>query len=818
MQQKKNSSVKEPDIEAWKRENSASKFIPYQFQLDEHTIKTKNNEYIQIAKLEGVAHESADYEDILLWKDQLNGLLRSLCSSEISIWSTIIRREKPLFPQGKFKGEFVDQLNQKYRAHVTKDRLMVNELYLSVLYRPAHAKKGGVLSSAFKSDSTEYHQKEDLEKMTELGQLVLSALEQFNPKLLSTYEKNGNLFSESVEFLDYLINAESSPRPLLKQDIATTLTRNRVFFGADTIEIRSLPDKRYAAILNIFEYPESTESGLLNAILSAPIDFILTQSFNFLSKSVALEILQRQQRRLAVTDDLAISQVAMINLALDDLASGRIVFGEHHFSLMVMADTPKELKSLVAQVRANLADCALITNREDWGLASAFWAQLPGNMKYRTRPSPISSKNFTGLSSFHNYPVGHIGGNQWGPAVTLFKTSSGAPYYFNFHEAIDSKKAREKALLEEKLGDAAPEDEGETQKALGNTLIIGPSGSGKTVVQGFLMAQSKKFMPTQVIFDKDRGLEIFVRANRGVYLPIITGSPTGFNPFQMDPNQSNILFLSSLIIKICGGVTVTEEKEIDNAVRGVMGLPQELRRIGRCLDFLDPVNSEGAHTKLSKWCGEGSLAWVLDNEVDNLDLENSDMFGFDVTEFLDNEEIRTPIIMYLFHRIDSLLDGRRFMMFLDEFWKLLLDDYFEDLAQNKQKVIRKQNGIMVYGTQSAKDVLKSPIAHTLIEQCATFIFMPNPKADAADYIDGFNLTEREFQLIRQELTPGSRQFLIKQGHNSVIAELNLKGFDDELSIISGTTENVFLLEKIIQQHGDDPAIWIDKFHEARKNN
>ena len=247
-----------------------------------------------------------------------------------------------------------------------------------------------------------------------------------------------------------------------------------------------------------------------------------------------------------------------------------------------------------------------------------------------------------------------------------------------------------------------------------------------------------------------------------------------------------------------------------------MGLSRELRRISRCLDFLDPVNPEGPHARLSKWCGNGPLAWVLDNPSDSLDFTANTMFGFDVTEFLDNDEIRTPIVMYLFYRVEKLIDGRRFMMFLDEFWKLLLDEYFEDLAQNKQKVIRKQNGIMVYGTQSAKDVLLSPIAHSLIEQCATMIFMPNPKADRKDYVEGFHLTEREYQLVKEEMAPGSRRFLIKQGQNSVVAELDLKGFDDELAVISGTTDNVGLLTRIMEEHGEDPAIWLPVFHQKRR--
>ena len=139
---------------------------------------------------------------------------------------------------------------------------------------------------------------------------------------------------------------------------------------------------------------------------------------------------------------------------------------------------------------------------------------------------------------------------------------------------------------------------------------------------------------------------------------------------------------------------------------------------------------------------------------------------------------------------------------------------FEDLANNKQKTIRKQNGIMVYGTQSARDVLNSPIAHSLIEQCATLILMPNPKARREDYVDGLHLTEREFELIKTELQPNSRQFIVKQGQSSSVNTLDLNGFDEELAVISGTTDKVTLMTKLIEQVGDESSAWLPLYFDA----
>jgi type IV secretion system protein VirB4 len=219
--------------------------------------------------------------------------------------------------------------------------------------------------------------------------------------------------------------------------------------------------------------------------------------------------------------------------------------------------------------------------------------------------------------------------------------------------------------------------------------------------------------------------------------------------------------------------------------------------------------------RLAKWCRGGPLGWLFDNAEDTLDLDQCPIVGFDVTEFLENDTTRTPTIMYLFHRIENMIDGRRIPIFLDEFWKLLDDPAFEDLAQNKLVTMRKQDGFLVMFTQSPRQVLNSPIAYAIVSQTATKIFLPNPEADFDDYVQGFKLTEREFDIVRS-LGEKSRRFLIKQGQNSVVAELNLRGFDDELAVLSGNTATALLTEKLVSELGNNPAVWLPEFHRLRK--
>lgn len=438
--------------------------------------------------------------------------------------------------------------------------------------------------------------------------------------------------------------------------------------------------------------------------------------------------------------------------------------------------------------------------REDLALEAAFWAQLPGCFSLRPRKAPITSRNFAAMVPWHNYPTGRATGNYWGDALALLMTSARSPYYFSLH-ASD------------------PHDpDGGSRKDTGHTFICGPTGSGKTVLIGFLISMLASQGATQVIFDKDQGLEILVRALGGVYLPLRPREPTGFNPLQLEPTSVNIEFLTSWVRMLARGsavLTPHEQSDLDQALRGTLALERPARRLSRLLEFTDPTRSDGIHARLARWCQSagGDHAWVFDNATDSVvpQMVGHATVGFDVTHFLTNEVIRGPVNRYLFHLVEQLLDGRRLVCWVDEFSNALADPDFEHFADNAPKTWRKLNGVLCAATQTASGVLSSSIARTIVEQTATKVFFPNPEADEKDYIDGFGLTEREFKLLKEQLEPGSRMFLVKQGHDSVVCALDLKGFDAELAVISGRRSSVEEMHRIMRTVGTVPDYWLPRF-------
>jgi type IV secretion system protein VirB4 len=802
----------------FKKEIPTKDFIPYGNHVTKNVIKLVDGNYLAIFKCQGAAHESADASDLNQWHNMLNNFMKNLASPHTALWTHVIRREVDAYPGGEYKNAFCRDYNEKYRQHMQSIRMLVNEMYVSVVYRPHPSKILKWLDFSKKTPEVlAESQAEEIEFMEDCIDKALNGLARYEPKALGLYEHNGITFSEAQEFLSYLIDGEWRRQPLLKSDIRESLATTRPFFGkGGLLTFKGPSGVQFGAAVAIDNHTDKTYPGILNGLLGLPFEFVLSQSFTFISKTVALARLSRQQNRMVNAGDVAQSQIDELTQAMDDVQSNRYSMGTHHLSLIVRDGNKDLLNEHIGLVGTVFSDAGMKWVREDISLAGCFWAQLPGNFKYRNREGEITSLNFAAFACMHNYPSGRIDGAQWGHAVTMFSTTSGSPYYFNFHKVNPD--------LEAKFDP--------NHKELAHTIIIGQSGVGKTVLENHFLAQLQKFMEdereegTCVLFDKDEGASIAVKQMGGRYFAVKNGLPTGWQPLQLPPTQRNLLFVQNLVKmlvhnpnkalepKEAAQIEHAVESVMGNPARGIKGMRPEAQRLSAVAELLQRNLDNGIFARLLPWCEGGQKAWLFDNEVDTLDMQGVPIVGFDVTDFLDNAETRAPTIMYLLHRINDLLDGRRVPIFLDEFWKLIGDDIFAPIIEDMLVTIRKKNGFLVMLTQMPEQVTKNAISHAIIQQSATKIFLPNPSADRKTYVNDFKCTNAEFDLI-VEFGELSRKFLVKQGGNSVVCTLNLKGFDDELAVLSANARTAALVERIIEQHGDRPETWLPIFHSMR---
>ncbi len=764
--------------------------LPYDSLIDDRTILLRDGSLMQSIYLEGFAFETADTDEVNHRQIVRAAALRAIGSSRFVLYHHIIRRRVSVGLSATFDDPVCGLIQQKWQDKLASKQLFVNDLFITVVRRNPKGKVGvaerlaSLLGNGVGGNARAAEQSRDHKELMAASEALMAALQAYGPRLLGAYDSQSGRCNELLELLSAIYNGEMRPVLQPQTDIGQYIPYRRVSFGLEALEQSSLgAGKDFAAILSLKDYPPHATPGMCDAILRLPCEMTLTESFGFVDRQIGLERINLALRRMRAADEEAMSLRAGLMAAKDDLSTGGIGLGEHHLSLAVRAKSLEQLDPAMAQCLAALADLGAVAVREDVNLEPAFWAQFPGNEAYIARRALISTGAYASFASLHGFPIGQPEGNHWGQAVSVFETSSGTPYYFNFHKAD-----------------------------LGNFTVIGPSGSGKTVVLNFLAAQAQKFKPRTVLFDKDRGAEIFIRAIGGHYATLRPGEPTGFNPLQLADHPGNRAFLRALIAQLLSRpdlpLNSEEEAIITEAVDANFEQELPYRRLRYFRELLGgvrrPTHGDLA-ARLSPWCGDGEHAWLFDNAADELDMEQRTL-GFDMTLLLNEPVLRTPCMMYLFQRVEERLDGQPTIIIIDEGWKALDDEIFAAAIRNWMKTLRKRNAILGFGTQSARDALDSRISSAIIEQAATQIFMPNPRAQAEDYCDGFGLTLHELDLIRA-LPPHARAFLVKHGNHSVVARLDLSSMPDILAVLSGREASVRQLDELRLHYGDDPQAW-----------
>ncbi|WP_179505255.1 MULTISPECIES: VirB4 family type IV secretion/conjugal transfer ATPase [unclassified Sphingomonas] len=768
---------------AWaRREARAGDRLPYSHHLDDATLALRDGSLMRVIRVDGLPFETEDAAQLDHMLAVRETMLRSVLDARFVVYHHVVRRRVAAGLDAAFPDPFSAAVDAAWGARLAATPLFVNEQFLTLVRRPARGKAGWLERLGRKTRGSTADAPRALRDLESASAALLGALGGYRARALGTVVQGGTRWSEPLALLSALYNGEwrGVALPDGPTDLGHHVPYARVSFGLEAIETRRPQGRDFAAMISLKDYPDTTRAGMVDALLRLPCELVLTETFAPADRQIARERIDLALRRLKSADEEAMAERAQMHAARDALGAGAAGFGDHHLTVMVREGSLAALEGASAAAMNALADLGAIAVREDVNLEPAFWAQFPGNEHYAVRRALISTANAAGFLSLHGFPLGQAQGNHWGQAITVFETTSATPFFFNFHRAD-----------------------------LGNFTVIGPSGSGKTVVLNFLASQAQKVAPRMVFFDKDRGAEIFLRAMGAHYARLIPGEPTGFNPLALADSAENRAFQRDLVACLVQAETATERARIADAIDALHEGPPHLRRLRFLADHLagqarpDPGDLA---SRLAPWVHDGPHAWLFDNAHDRLDI-SARTLGFDMTRLLDLPLLRTPAMMYLFHRVEERLDGTPTMLLIDEGWKALDDEVFAARIRDWLKTLRKRNAIVGFATQSARDALDSRIASALVEQTATMIFTPNSRARWEDYGEGFGLSAHEVDLIRA-LPAQSRCFLVRHANTSVLARLDLAGSPEVLTVLSGREASVRRLDSLRAELGDDPALWL----------
>ncbi|WP_323011490.1 VirB4 family type IV secretion/conjugal transfer ATPase [Castellaniella sp.] len=793
------------------RERSLAQYLRYSHHVTPSIISCGNLEYMSVFRLSGRSWDAAPIEEQREWNNALHTSLLGQRFGATGFHTHIVRRQINDYPHSEYKQPFARRFASRYAAQFDERALMINEIYFAILVRPEADPVLGKLAKMEKSTASQIEawQAELVERLEGINKSFESAFSRYDPEVLGVVERDGMAYCQIQEYLALILNGHPVAMPVTRGKIAENLPVARPIFSqwGSLAELRHLGSVRTFGMLEVRDLPEKLRPGHLDALLSAPFEFVLSQSFGTFSKAQALKLAERQQRLLRDSKDFSKSQILQLNTALDHITAGRMGLGDHQATLQIFGGDSQQVNSALGKAAAIFSDMGIKALPLGTALEAGFWSQMPGNWDWRHRPDGLSSENFLDLNSFHNQLSGKPTGNPWGPAVAMFKTTSGAPYFFNFHTSLDEV---------DETGKRRP----------GNTAIIGKTGTGKTVLLGMLVTMAQKFGTSLVALDKDRGLQVTIMALGGRYFVMRLGEATGWAPLQLPQTQRNLAFMRRLIAHLAASrgelVTTADMRLITEALNGLMKMDRSARRISTLLTFLPSVSSEGrtsVHDRLLPWCEGGDYGWMFDGHTDTLDLGDESSHdqitvGFDLTELFDDPIARSAATLFLDQRIAVITNGRRLIKLVDECQHPLGDKHFAKSMRDDSRTIRKKNGVLCFCTQEVAALLEVPEGQSLIDQAATKCFLPNPTAKWEEF-SRLGVTRSVFDLIKS-LGEHSRQMVVQQGSSITVVDIGLPGCEDELLVFSGSEDLAIIAEAAVAEVGPDPEVWLPVYLERAR--
>ncbi len=550
--------------------------------------------------------------------------------------------------------------------------------------------------------------------------------------------------------------------------VADLLATSQITFRGSIFECLG-PDhrqKRFGTIISVKDYPTETYPGIFDR-LNLPYDTVVSQSFTPIDTVSAQGKISRVRKQMRAAEDAAISLMTQLEEAEDDVASGRVIFGEHHCSIATFCHSEKDLEDAVAYITRAMQDAGASIVRENFSARAVYFAQHPGNFAYRTRPAMISSMNFAQFCAMHGLSKGNPPEKcPWGEAVTIIPTARGETFRFNFH-------------LPGKPG----------QRTVGHSLVLGQTGSGKTLGTAFLISQAQRLDVRTILFDKDNGFEMAVRAMGGRYSAVRMGEETGFNPLRAEADTRGAAWLTDWLTALVehndDALSPLQIQALTDAVQANVTADHRLQNYEQFRSQLRATDDEGdLYNRLGRWDDTGQFGWLFSGkDLDPLAFDNR-LTAFDLTEIFDNDLVRTAWLSYVFRRIERLVeDEHPTLLVLDEAWKLLDDPYFEARLKDWMLTMRKKNVAVVLLTQRVSHIKNSAAGDAILESAVTRLVYPsafNTEAELAP----LNLTPTE-TIFLQMSNVDNHLVLLKSGSDSVVLDFDLSALGTGLDVLGG---------------------------------
>lgn len=746
-----------------------SSYVPWICLIDKGVVLNKNGTLQKTLKYRGYDLDSSTVYELKNINAKLNDVIKRLGQG----WSLNVEaRRKRCTDYIEAKNEIlaIDIIEKERKLNFLENEHFESEYYLTIvqLIPTDNSKKVGEIF-------LEYAKKSEILDKT---------LENFNKEFKKILNLFKEIFLEVTELDDeetytYLHSCVSVKKdkvvvPEIPYAIANYLCDSDLVGGLKP----KLRGKEIRCI-SIQGFPNYTVPGFFDVLNRLNIPYRWITRFLMLSKLEALSKMERKYKNI-FSQRLSLFQRVYAELTGEKEENSRklnedalnkanevrtqialtmgdyVSQGFYTCTLIVDGDSVDEVEERVDIISKTINNMGFITIEESINSVEAFLGSIPGNITNNIRMPILNT-----ITLSHLLPVSSVwGGDSWNkhlnaPPLIYTKTKGSTPFRFNIH-------------IED----------------IGHSAIVGPTGYGKSVLLGLIASSFMKYKDSRVyFFDKDASSRVLTYAVGGEFHDL-GNDELSFQPLAnieiVEEKEWAYGWILEILEQENVKVSPTQKEKIWKALDNLAKTPIELRTIS---NFYTSVNDREIKEALIPYKIGGALGKYFDSDKDTLNFSRWQVF--EMNQVINNKKGITPLLSYIFRRIENSLDGSPCIIILDECWMFFDSPIFAAKIREWLKILRKKNSSVIFATQELGDILNSKLFTTVLDACQTKVFLPNPNAFADNYIpiyEKFGLNKTEIEIISKATK--KKEYYYKSTKGSRLFELDLK--EKTLSLIASS--------------------------------
>ena len=746
-----------------------SSYIPWICLIDKGVVLNKNGTLQKTLKYRGYDLDSSTVYELKNINAKLNDVIKRLGQG----WSLNVEaRRKRCTDYIEAENEIlaIDIIEKERKLNFLENEHFESEYYLTIvqLIPTDNSKKVGEIF-------LEYAKKSEILDKT---------LENFNKEFKKILNLFKEIFLEVTELDDeetytYLHSCVSTKTDKV---VVPEIPYAMANYLCDSDLVGGLKPKlrgKEIRCISIQGFPNYTVPGFFDVLNRLNIPYRWITRFLILSKLEALSKMERKYKNI-FSQRLSLFQRVYAELTGEKEENSRklnedalnkanevrtqialtmgdyVSQGFYTCTLIVDGDSVDEVEERVDVISKTINNMGFITIEESINSVEAFLGSIPGNITNNIRMPILNT-----ITLSHLLPVSSVwGGDSWNkhlnaPPLIYTKTKGSTPFRFNIH-------------IED----------------IGHSAIVGPTGYGKSVLLGLIASSFMKYKDSRVyFFDKDASSRVLTYAVGGEFHDL-GNDELSFQPLAnieiVEEKEWAYGWILEILEQENVKVSPTQKEKIWKALDNLSKTPIELRTIS---NFYTSVNDREIKEALIPYKIGGALGRYFDSDKDTLNFSRWQVF--EMNQVINNKKGITPLLSYIFRRIENSLDGSPYIIILDECWMFFDSPIFAAKIREWLKVLRKKNCSVIFATQELGDILNSKLFTTVLDACQTKVFLPNPNAFADNYIpiyEKFGLNKTEIEIISKATK--KKEYYYKSTKGSRLFELDLK--EKTLSLIASS--------------------------------